>query len=268
MVFHQGKLWLADAGCADATPPSVRVIDPDSGVTSTYAVKPANSGAGKSGFTFPTGIGFDSKQTLYVSDGPTSEARYGGYPLSPGVPRGFAAGVWKISSSNMEILAGVDLNTGSVDGKGLSAGFDKISGMVVSGDQIIVNDRGALRSVDYDGTVKTLNKGFNDAPPFLIGSDAFGIISSTRAVQNAVTGTVSEVLKRTWNIVIADKNDLYLANYSPNTYGTIYRKKENSSDFVPVITDVFNLHAAAIGDDDRLYLKLGNSIVQVKFQTP
>ncbi len=135
-VDGSGNLYVADsANC------TVRKITPDGTVTTLAGlagVRGSVDGTGaEARFTAPSGMGVDTKGSVYVSDNTT---------------------VRKISPQGaVSTLAGLAGVSGSVDGAGTNARFNGTFGIAVDkSTQVYVVDSNSVRKITTNGVVSTL----------------------------------------------------------------------------------------------------------------
>ena len=275
MTIHKGELWLADAGCGSAVQPGVRVIDLATGVVRTHVIsEPEASGATRaSGFTFPTGIAFDSKEQLFVLDGQHASSRFSTELLVPSLRSGFAGGIWKVTSEGMTVFAGV-VPTGLGNGVGEAAGLGRPNSWVLdSQDNMYLSSLGVSRKVTPNGEVSTLRTGLAEHAVLVARDDqAWGAVDSAsgRSLLNLVTGEGTATSPK-WDWGAHDAKAAFysvkLLTNTPSTQGTttIYRRAAGSTEDVPVVTEVQDLQTAVFDAQNRLYLKQGGAIVRITF---
>ena len=269
ITVRDGKLWLADSGCSRSQA-SVRSIDTETGATSTLAVRPPLvSGAPLPGFVYPTGIAVDSEANVFVADGLRESDRMGVTITTPAPGPGAARGIWRVTHGAMAVHAGVQ-SDGRSDGKGTSAGFGQISGMVVNDDDsLVVNDFGFMRLVSPDATVTTagghIYRGLT--PPTLVDGKAHGL-RSDGVLQNVNSGLAYSTANPMFNIVLVDRhgNTYYGTPSTAGSVTSIYRKARHATERVAVVEGIQNLQSAALDEDGVLYLKQGNAVVKVTWQ--
>ncbi len=276
MTLHKGELWLADAGCGSAVQPGVRVIDLATGVVRTHVISepPANGATRASGFTFPTGIAFDSKEQLFVLDGAHSSSRFSSELLVPPMSTGFAGGIWKVTSEDMTVFAGV-VPTDLSDGVGEAAGLGRPNSWVLDAqDNMYVNSFGVARKVTPSAEVSTLFTGLWRYAMLVARNDqVWGVAADAEgrySLLNLVTGERAAT-PQDWDWGAYDAKGAFysakLLTNAPSTQGTttIYRRAAGSTEDVPVVTAVQDLQTAVFDDQNRLYLKQGGAIVRITF---
>ncbi len=180
----QGLLALDSAGNMYVSPTndSVQKITP-AGVSTTLTT----------GLNSPKGIAVDAAGNVYVAD------NVNGLPCPPGCNPNYAGIIRKISPTGLTtILAGSALNATGVDGIGVAASFNTLSGMVIDASgNLYVGEYydGRIRKISPEGVVTTVATGL----PFVWGLalDGGGNIYASsnifRAVGSSGRGAISKV---------------------------------------------------------------------------
>lgn len=288
-----GSLYLTDYPCN--TPPfthAIRKIDANGVVTTmaTSAWDPQESSPLTS-FVLPNGIAVDHENNIYVSDardpkGSMIEAHCqdGEFPSGPGpFPRGRRSGIWKISpNSDISIFAGVygqpEDQPFTADGRGPLANFTYPGPLAFSSDGVLhliddIASLGSYRTIDTNAVVTTSTSSYF---PLVVASPQGEIFATTNCryrpdamsdLVNVTTGEIAAVdVPNPLMIAIDSAGNVF--STSPPRYDapmTIYRKKAGENDFLPVVTNVYQPRAMAMGPDDALYIKSVYAVIKIKF---
>ncbi|MDO5087177.1 MAG: hypothetical protein Q4D74_06145 [Comamonadaceae bacterium] len=300
LVGPDGAVYVTDTACthagAPAAPDAVRKIAPDGAVSTVATGVASNAPAPLASFVRAAGLALDSSGTLYVSDasahgGMDRASGYcpgeTGFATGPGWPgAGRSAGIWRVPAGGApQALTGV-ARAGCQpppDGTGPQASFCYPGAMAFDAQgQLNVMDfrhRGqsrlrlldtasaAVRSVpsgafgpnlvrDGSGRIYLTNAscGGDNAPGQLLAADDLSVLAAQ--VPNPTL------------VGIDRRGRIYSASAharAPGALATIYRRDHAGADFVPVVTQVPELRALALGPDDALYLKAAHAVIRVTF---
>lgn len=260
---RQAVVWLADQSCSGGA--RIQSFDTATGAAKTFLSLPA----GQQAYQYPTGLGWDSKDNLYVVDGWNAVAKYPVDFTWPAPRPGQAAGIWKATEGRLEIFAGVMLAS-IVDGQGQEAGFHVPNGLAFdSEDNLYTQDRGAIRKVTQAANVSSIPFSGSGVP--VADSEGQHVYASrtvlgVNELYNLSTDTVSTTLPVKAEIALFDAaGNLYVGQLgNPNQAGAIYRQKVGSQNFEAIVTNVQYLNSAAVDDKGNLYLHQRNAIVKVQ----
>ncbi|WP_354448828.1 hypothetical protein [Ottowia thiooxydans] len=291
-VKADGSVYLTDQPCASVSElenvDAVRKINPN-GAVSTFArgdiiseTMPLKS------FVTANGLAFDQAGNLYVSDPRQFEVQIDreSCEISSSVPAiqpfGSRAGIWKITpGGNVSVFAGVlNESRSTYSGKGVDVAFLAPGNIQIDSTGLMhVYDRHAApyRTIDSAGNVLEAPPPFNTHGGNFIASPQGDVYTPTYCtgtntpidLVNVRSGAIiAKDIPASLRIAVDARGNVYSASLGNPRLGTnavVYKKSPTSERFEPVVTEVRDLHAIAVGPSNELFIKSGYAVIKVVF---
>lgn len=223
-VGRDGSVYVLEGSCDDnKTPLAVRKIGPP-GEVRTLARADLSEAVSLNSFRHARHIAVGDGGNVYVSEG------YRGPilpPISPLMPPGAAAGIWKISGTTIQAFVGIENYSGAmVDGTGTQAEFKEMGSIIFGEGSLFSLDSGnAVRRISEAGVVTTVQVNY----PWLADTAGSLYVKNNDTLQQ-INGprTVPLPYPARWeapiNIALSDQGVLYGVRSEPGGVYSIYRR--------------------------------------------